>query len=205
MVVMPWKMSEEKVNVLKALGAEIVRTPTDAAFDDPEGVLMVAHRLNKEIPNSIILDQVGYANPYPQFIYLPHIHEWLKSVFVFQYRNPYNPIAHYDTTAEEIIDQTGGKIDMLVLGTGTGGTMTGIARRIKEHNKDCVIVGVDPYASSLAEPPEINETDIRHYEIEGIGYDFVPTVLGNFLNRIFFFFFFAEDGKRLGPVRHLRM
>lgn len=67
---------------------------------------------------------------------------------------------------------------MLVLGVGTGGTMTGIARRIKEHNPNCVIVGVDPYGSILAIPEELNETDITTYEVEGIGYDFIPTVLG---------------------------
>lgn len=67
---------------------------------------------------------------------------------------------------------------MLVMGVGTGGTITGIARKVKEHCSDCVIVGVDPYGSILAEPPELNKTDISLYEVEGIGYDFVPTVLG---------------------------
>lgn len=67
---------------------------------------------------------------------------------------------------------------MLVLGTGTGGTMTGTARRIKEHNPDCIVVGVDPYGSILAQPSELNQTAVKRYEVEGIGYDFVPTVLG---------------------------
>ncbi|XP_065206016.1 cystathionine beta-synthase-like protein [Planococcus citri] len=149
-VVMPLKMSDEKVNTLKALGAEIIRTPTEAAFDSPEGLLMVAHKLSKEIPNSVVLDQ---------------------------YRNAGNPLAHYDTTGAEIIDQTDGKIDMLVLGVGTGGTMTGIARKIKQHNPQCVIVGVDPYGSILALPEELNQTDVTTYQVEGIGYDFIPTVL----------------------------
>ncbi len=87
-------------------------------------------------------------------------------------------MAHYDTTGTEIIEQTDGKIDMLVIGTGTGGTMTGVARKIKEHNPNCIVVGADPYGSILALPPELNETDVTIYEVEGIGYDFVPTVLG---------------------------
>ena len=89
-------MSKEKVDVLKALGAEIVRTPTEAAFDAPESHISVAKRLKEEIPNSHILDQYG---------------------------NPSNPLAHYDGTAEEIIRQCGGKVDMVVAGVGTGGTM----------------------------------------------------------------------------------
>lgn len=90
-------------------------------------------------------------------------------------------MAHYDTTGAEIIDQTDGKIDMLVLGVGTGGTMTGIARKIKQHNPECVVIGVDPYGSILAQPEELNETDVTVYQVEGIGYDFIPTVLGEFM------------------------
>ena len=89
-------MSKEKVDVLKGLNAEIVRTPTEAAHDAPESHISVARRLNEEIPNSHILDQ---------------------------YSNLSNPLAHYDGTAEELLRQTGGKIDMLVAGAGTGGTM----------------------------------------------------------------------------------
>jgi cystathionine beta-synthase len=95
-ITLPEKMSKEKVDVLKALGAEIVRTPTEAAFDAPESHISVAKRLKEEIPNSHILDQYG---------------------------NPSNPLAHYDGTAEEIIRQCDGKIDMAVVGVGTGGTM----------------------------------------------------------------------------------
>jgi cystathionine beta-synthase len=94
-------MSAEKVAVLRALGAEIVRTPTEAAYDSPESHIGVAKRLEKEIPNSIILDQYG---------------------------NPNNPLAHELGTAEEIWTQTGGKVDAVVAGAGTGGTITGIAR-----------------------------------------------------------------------------
>ncbi|CAI9722487.1 cystathionine beta-synthase-like isoform X2 [Octopus vulgaris] len=148
-IVLPEKMSTEKVDVLRGLGAEIVRTPTSAAFDSPESHIGVARRLMEEIPNAHILDQ---------------------------YRNPMNPVAHYDGTAEEILKDTDGKVDMVVMGAGTGGTVTGIARKIKERCPNCKIIGVDPEGSILAEPEEINKTDTTFYEVEGIGYDFVPTV-----------------------------
>ncbi|XP_051782713.1 cystathionine beta-synthase-like protein isoform X1 [Erpetoichthys calabaricus] len=149
-IVMPEKMSSEKVDVLRALGAEIVRTPTSARFDSPESHVGVAWRLKHEIPNSHILDQ---------------------------YRNPSNPLAHYDTTAEEILQQCEGKVDMLVAGAGTGGTVSGIARKLKEKCPHCKIIGVDPVGSTLAEPGGLNVTDKSSYEVEGIGYDFIPTVL----------------------------
>ncbi|XP_052003898.1 cystathionine beta-synthase-like protein [Xyrauchen texanus] len=149
-IVMPEKMSMEKVDVLRALGAEIVRTPTSAHFDSPESHVGVAWRLKNEIPNAHILDQ---------------------------YRNPSNPLAHYDTTAEEILEQCDGKIDMLVAGAGTGGTITGIARKLKEKCPNIKIIAVDPEGSILAEPEELNKTDKTQYEVEGIGYDFIPTVL----------------------------
>ena len=95
-ITLPEKMSKEKVDVLKALGAEIVRTPTEAAYDAPESHISVAKKLCDEIPNSHILDQ---------------------------YKNPSNPLAHYDGTAEEIWRQCNGQVDMLVSGAGTGGTM----------------------------------------------------------------------------------
>ncbi|XP_059020821.1 cystathionine beta-synthase isoform X3 [Mustela lutreola] len=157
-IVMPEKMSTEKVDVLRALGAEIVRTPTTARFDSPESHVGVAWRLRNEIPNSHILDQ---------------------------YRNASNPLAHYDTTAEEILQQCDGKLDMLVASAGTGGTITGIARKLKEKCPGCKaptppavqIIGVDPEGSILAEPEELNQTEQTVYEVEGIGYDFIPTVL----------------------------
>lgn len=148
-IVMPEKMSNEKVYTLRALGAEILRTPTAAAFDSPEGLIAVAQRLRKEIPNSVILDQ---------------------------YRNPGNPLAHYDTTGQEILDACEGKVDMVVMGAGTGGTITGVARKLKEHCPNVKVIGVDPLGSILAEPAELNKTDVSSYEVEGIGYDFVPTV-----------------------------
>ncbi|XP_047671124.1 cystathionine beta-synthase-like protein [Tachysurus fulvidraco] len=149
-IVMPEKMSMEKVDVLHALGAEIVRTPTDARFDSPESHVGVSWRLKNEIPNSHILDQ---------------------------YRNPSNPLAHYDNTAEEILEQCDGKIDMLVAGAGTGGTITGVARKLKEKCPNIQIICVDPMGSILAEPEQMNKTDKSQYEVEGIGYDFIPTAL----------------------------
>ena len=99
-IVMPEKMSMEKEVTLRALGAEIIRTPTEAGHDDPEGLFEVSKRLNKEIPNSHILEQYG---------------------------NPDNPNAHYEGTAEEIWDEFGSDLDMVVVGVGTGGTITGLS------------------------------------------------------------------------------
>uniref|UniRef100_H2YIZ5 Cystathionine beta-synthase n=1 Tax=Ciona savignyi TaxID=51511 RepID=H2YIZ5_CIOSA len=149
-IVMPEKMSQEKVNVLKALGAEIVRTPTSARFDMPESHIRVAQKLQREIPDAVILDQ---------------------------YRNPGNPLAHYDTTAEEILEQCGGELSMLVAGAGTGGTICGLGRKLREKCPKCKVVGVDPEGSDLALPVELNQTDVTYYEVEGIGYDFIPSVL----------------------------
>uniref|UniRef100_D3TMI8 Cystathionine beta-synthase n=1 Tax=Glossina morsitans morsitans TaxID=37546 RepID=D3TMI8_GLOMM len=150
LIVMPEKMSDEKVSALKTLGAKIIRTPTEAAFDSPEGLIYVAQRLQKEIPNSIILDQ---------------------------YRNPGNPLAHYDGTGAEILWQLDNKVDMIVCTAGTGGTISGLARKVKEELPSCKIVGVDPYGSILAQPASLNKSDTQFYEVEGIGYDFVPTVV----------------------------
>jgi cystathionine beta-synthase len=149
-ITLPEKMSQEKVDVLKALGAEIYRTPTEAAWDSPESHIGVAKKLNNEIPNSHILDQ---------------------------YMNPSNPLAHYDGTAEEILDQCDGRLDMVVITAGTGGTITGIARKLKERLPNIKVVGVDPNGSILAEPSSLNVEGIHSYMVEGIGYDFIPTVL----------------------------
>jgi len=150
-ITLPEKMSKEKVDVLKALGAEIIRTPTEAAYDAPESHISVAKRLMEEIPNAHILNQ---------------------------YSNPGNPMAHYDGTAEEILRQCGGKVDMLVAGAGTGGTISGIAKKLKEHNPDIIVVGVDPEGSLLALPESLNEKNkLEAYHVEGIGYDFIPDVL----------------------------
>jgi len=148
-ITLPEKMSQEKVDVLKALGAQIIRTPTEAAFDSPESHIGVAKKLNKEIPNSHILDQ---------------------------YANPSNPLAHYEGTAEEMLAQCDGKIDMVVLTAGTGGTLTGVAKKLKEKLPNVKIVGVDPVGSILAQPDSLNGP-IESYKVEGIGYDFIPLVL----------------------------
>ncbi len=121
-ITMPEKMSAEKQLVLEALGAEIVRTPTAAGHDSPESNFGVARRLNREIPNSHILDQ---------------------------FANQANPAVHYDETAEEIIEQCEGRIDYLVSGAGTGGVITGVGRKLKEKIPGVQIVGVDPYGSVI--------------------------------------------------------
>lgn len=150
-ITMPEKMSQEKVNVLRALGAEIIRTPTEAAFDSPESHISVAQRLNEQIPNSHILDQ---------------------------YANPSNPMAHYCETAVEIAESCGDKLDYFVAGAGTGGTISGTARRLKEVYPDITVVGVDPKGSILAEPASLNAEGLEEgYAVEGIGYDFIPIVL----------------------------
>lgn len=145
-------MSAEKVSVLRALGATIIRTPTQAAWDSPESHIGVARRLQKEIPRSHILDQ---------------------------YTNLDNPRAHEFGTAEEIWEQTKGTVTAIVAGAGTGGTVSGIARGIHKHNRDVKIIGADPYGSILALPESLNQGELANvsYKVEGIGYDFIPDVL----------------------------
>ncbi|KAJ1816205.1 cystathionine beta-synthase [Coemansia sp. RSA 2598] len=149
-ITLPEKMSQEKVDVLRALGAQIIRTPTEAAWDSPQSHISVAKRLHEEIRDSIILGQ---------------------------YTSPYNPVAHYDGTAEEILRACNNQLDMLVLGAGTGGTLSGIARKIKERCPECIIVGVDPVGSILAQPESLNQHASGMYYVEGIGYDFIPETL----------------------------
>jgi len=146
-ITMPEKMSKEKEVVLKALGAEIVRTPTEAAWDAPESHIGVAKRMQTEIPNSHILDQ---------------------------YANPANPDAHYENTAGEILDDFDDSLKMVVVGVGTGGTITGMAKRLKEERPGITIIGVDPFGSILGGGDEVFP-----YHVEGIGYDFFPDVLDN--------------------------
>ncbi|KAI4469081.1 cystathionine beta-synthase [Holotrichia oblita] len=93
------------------------------------------------------------------------------------YMNPGNPLAHYDNTGAEILQQCGGRLDMVIVGAGTGGTVTGIGRKIKELCPECKVISVDPVGSILALPESLNDTDVTFYELEGIGYDFLPTVL----------------------------
>jgi cystathionine beta-synthase len=148
-IAMPEKMSMEKEVVLEALGAKIIRTPTEVSYDDPKSLFGVAKQLQKETPNSHILDQ---------------------------YSNNNNPDSHYYGTAQEIIDEFGDNLDMVVISTGTGGTITGIAKKLKESISNIEIVGVDPVGSILG-----GGSDISPYHVEGIGYDFFPEVLDNSL------------------------
>lgn len=146
-ITMPEKMSKEKQVVLEALGATIYRTPTEAASHDPESHISLAKRLNQSIPRSHILDQ---------------------------YANPHNPGAHYHFTAEEIITDFGKDLHMVVMGVGTGGTITGVGSRLKAFNPDIKIIGADPIGSILGGGDEV-----KSYDVEGIGYDFFPDVLDN--------------------------
>ena len=148
-IIMPEKMSKEKQIAIEALGAKIVRTPTEALSSDPESHISVAKKLNSELDNSHILDQ---------------------------YSNPANPDAHYYGTAEEIIKDFSDNLDMVVMSVGTGGTITGVAKRLKEKIPQISIIGADPEGSILGGGDEI-----RSYLVEGIGYDFFPDVLDNSL------------------------
>tara|TARA_B100001758_G_scaffold74983_1_gene63280 strand:- start:1609 stop:2562 length:954 start_codon:yes stop_codon:yes gene_type:complete len=148
-ITLPEKMSREKQIALEALGAKIIRTPTEAAFDAPESHIGVAKKLQEEIPNSHILDQ---------------------------YANPSNPEAHYEGTAQEILDDFGTDLHMVVMGVGTGGTITGVAKRLKEEIPEIIIVGADPVGSILG-----GGSEVQSYQVEGIGYDFFPDVLDNSL------------------------
>jgi cysteine synthase A len=144
-ITLPEKMSQEKQVVMEALGAEIIRTPTEAPHDSPESLLGVAKRLNEEIENSRIPDQ---------------------------YKNPDNPLAHYYGTGAEIWDDFGDSLDLVVIGAGTGGTIAGVAKYLKEKNPKIRIVGIDPEGSILG-----GRDEVFTYYVEGIGYDFIPEVL----------------------------
>lgn len=146
-ITMPEKMSQEKQSVLERLGATIYRTRTEAAWNDPDSHISLARELQGQIPNSHILDQ---------------------------YSNPDNPKAHYQGTAQEIIDDFGKDLHMVVAGVGTGGTITGVAKRLKEYNPDIIVIGIDPIGSILG-----GGTLVESYQVEGIGYDFFPEVLDN--------------------------
>ncbi|OGT41406.1 MAG: cystathionine beta-lyase [Gammaproteobacteria bacterium RIFCSPHIGHO2_12_FULL_37_34] len=148
-ITMPEKMSREKEVVLEALGAKIYRTPTDAKWNDPDSHISLAKKLQKEIPHSHILNQ---------------------------YTNPSNPAAHFEYTAQEILDDMDHHLAMVVIGAGTGGTITGVAKKLKAAIPHIQIIGVDPYGSILG-----GGTDVYPYLVEGIGYDFIPEVLDNTL------------------------
>ena len=152
--VMPDKMSEEKVRFLRAFGARVVITPTAVAPEDPRSYYSVAARIVRETPNSILANQ---------------------------YHNPANPYAHYRFTGPEIWNQSAGKIDVLVAGMGTGGTISGTARYLKEQNPNIKVVGVDILGSLLYETWKLGMMPLdphpKTYKIEGIGEDFLPSTL----------------------------
>jgi cystathionine beta-synthase len=149
--VMPDKMSDEKVRLLRAFGGRVVITPTAVEPDDPRSYYSVADRIVKETPNSILANQ---------------------------YHNPINPQMHYETTGPEIWEQTEGKVDVFVSGMGTGGTISGVGRYLKEQNLDIKIVGVDPIGSVLYEYFHTDKmSEAFTYRVEGIGEDFLPSTL----------------------------
>jgi cystathionine beta-synthase len=139
--VMADKQSPEKIALLRAYGAEVVVCPTAVPRDSPESYYSVAERLSREIPGA----------------FQPN-----------QYFNQANPRSHYDTTGPEIWEQTDGNVDVVVAGLGTGGTMTGIARYLKEKKPGMMMVGADPEGSLYS-----GDT-IKPYKVEGIGEDFIP-------------------------------
>src|SRR5215217_3027469 len=141
--VMPDKMSREKIDLLRAYGAEVVVAPTDVPPDSPQSYYRVADRLTEEIPGA----------------FQPN-----------QYSNPANPAAHYASTGPEIWEQTAGRVTHLVAGVGTGGTITGTGRYLKERNPDLVVVGADPVGSIYSG----GEDNVKPYLVEGVGEDFWP-------------------------------
>src|SRR5213594_5101754 len=145
---MPDKMSREKIDLLKALGARVVVTPTAVPPDHPESYYRVAERIHKETPNSI----------------LPN-----------QYANQANPQAHYETTGPEIWRDTDGKVTHFVCGMGTGGTISGVGSYLKEKNPKVRVIGADPIGSVLKDYFTTKQLTKGHtYKIEGIGEDFIP-------------------------------
>jgi cystathionine beta-synthase len=152
--VMPDKMSDEKIRTLRAYGAKVVITPTAVDKDDPRSYYKVAERLARETPNAILGNQ---------------------------YHNPANPAVHYATTGPEIWEQMGGQIDCFIAGMGTGGTISGVSRFLKEKNPNIKIVGVDVVGSLLLDTwkngkmPE--DPILKTYKLEGIGEDFIPSTL----------------------------
>jgi cystathionine beta-synthase len=141
--VMPDKMSREKIDLLRAYGADVVLAPTDVPPDSPQSYYRVADRLTDEIPGA----------------FQPN-----------QYRNEANPRAHYESTGPELWEQTAGRITHLVAGVGTGGTITGTARYLRERNPELVVVGADPEGSIYSGGDE----NVHPYLVEGVGEDFWP-------------------------------
>ncbi|MER3522647.1 MAG: cystathionine beta-synthase [Ignavibacteria bacterium] len=149
---LPDKMSMEKIRLLRAFGAEVIVTPTAVPHESPESYTEVAKRVVHETPNAILANQ---------------------------YYNPRNPEAHYLTTGPELWEQTGGQIDYFVCGIGTGGTISGTGKYLKEKNPNIKVIGVDPKGSVLREyfyTKKISPV-LKTYKVEGIGQDYVPGTL----------------------------
>ena len=144
------KQSKEKMDILKAVGAEVVVCPTDVAPDDPRSYYSVSKRLSEETPNS-----------------------W----YVNQYDNPSNTIAHFESTGPEIWNQTDGKITHFIVGVGTGGTISGVGKYLKSKNPNIKVWGIDTYGSVFKKYHEtgvFDENEIYPYVTEGIGEDILP-------------------------------
>ncbi len=149
---LPDKMSMEKIRLLRAFGAEVIITPTAVPHESPESYTEVAKRVVRETPNSILANQ---------------------------YYNPRNPESHYQTTGPEIWEQTGGQIDYFVCSVGTGGTISGAGKFLKEKNPNIKVIGVDPKGSALREYFYTKKITpiLKTYKVEGIGQDYVPGTL----------------------------
>jgi cystathionine beta-synthase len=149
--VMPDKQSMEKVKALRAFGAQVVVTPTAVEPEDPRSYYSVSNKLGKETPNSL---------------------------FVNQYHNQDNPQTHYETTGPEIWEQMGGEIDVFIAGMGTGGTLSGVGRYLKEKNPNIQIVGVDPVGSIYYDFFKTGKlVEAYAYSLEGVGEDFLPSTM----------------------------
>jgi len=144
------KQSEEKIRTLRAYGARVIVTPTNVEPEDPRSYYSVAKQVVAETPNSFLANQ---------------------------YHNPVNPLAHYLTTGPEIWRQTAGKLDVLAVGMGTGGTITGVGRYLKAMNPKIQIVGIDPVGSIIADYFYTGKlTEANSYKVEGVGEDFIPSI-----------------------------
>ena len=144
---LPDRMSQEKVDVMTGLGGKVIKTRSDVSFGHEESAASTCMKLVEKTP---------------------------KSIFLNQYSNPSNPMSHYDQTAEEIIEQCRGKIDYFVCTAGTGGTLMGMARKLKERIPGIKIIAADPDGSVLAMPKSLNEKSPHPYKVEGNGKDFIP-------------------------------
>ncbi len=172
---LPDKMSMEKIRLLRAFGAEVIVTPTAVPHDSPESYTEVAKRVVRQTPNAILADQ---------------------------YENPMNPESHYRTTGPELWEQTGGQITWFICGIGTGGTITGVGRYLKEKNPNVRVVGIDPKGSVLKDAfyRRTISPVLKTYKVEGIGQDYVPGVLDfSFIDDVVE----ADDGESFLMARRL--